>query len=54
MIYYMILLLNHKVIEICSYDDEAVRDHHALYFTDMITDCAYRRHDEVQTLNEVR
>lgn len=51
--YYMILLRNHKVVEICSYDTEFSRDKHAAYFNDMIVQAEYMRYDEVQTLNEV-
>jgi hypothetical protein len=51
--YYIVLLLNGKVVEITTYDDELERNKWAERFKDRIYgfDLSY---DEIQTHNEVR
>jgi hypothetical protein len=52
--YYLIFLLQGKVVDICSYDDEPVRDEHYDQYANMEYWQRPFVYDEVQTLNQVK
>lgn len=51
--YYIILLLDGKVIDICSYDDEESKDEHLIYFKNQLASMSGLPYNELQTLNQV-
>lgn len=52
MTFYIILLRYHKVVEICSFDEEDARNRTAENLQAQMRE--WSEYDEVQTLNEVR
>jgi hypothetical protein len=51
--YYIILLLQGRVVGICTYDDEDSRDGYLIDFEYQLASMSGLAYNELQTLNEV-